>query len=308
MATITYTRAKVYRDTTGTNKVGQTIEVEGSPDKIDLNKSNLGEDLNPGSQYSVSVQCSNDEEYTTAWTSPYPFKTLILANLTSFTGGKGVVNPKITCTYDGDVLRVEDVGVYLSTNASGAGAVKYSGTNEENAQDWNIQGLNENTTYYAVPYVVDDLGREYTGDWADAYSANTGYAVPMVTITGVASTYDSIIGNVMVTTNDTLNSVKLLINPTGGGDYYYKTLSAITGTQAWKISNGDLDDSDNPITINPSTEYRIQIEAIDAHNGTGIAQTTAITAAQSIETIAITGVTEITPKSATVTLSYGNGE
>ena len=309
MATITYTRAKVYSDTTGTTQVGQTIEVQGSPSTIAMNYSTLGVNLSPGSQYSVSVQCTNDEGYVTAWTSPYPYKTLIYADLQSFTGGQASVSPEIICTYTSGVLSVTDVGVYLSTNASGAGAVKYSGHDEQNVgQGWVITGLTENTTYYAVPYVVDDLGREYIGDWAYADSANTGYAAPTVTISNVATTYNSISGNVLVTTNDTLTSVKLSIIPTGGGgSYQYKTLSATTGTQAWSITNGDLDDSSNPITINPSTEYRITFEAINTHGGSSNAQATATTAAQATETISITGVTNVTPNSAIVNLSYGAG-
>lgn len=307
MATITYTRAKVYSDTTGITQVGQTIEIQGAPPKIDINKENLGVDLSPGSQYSVSVQCANDEGYTTDWTSPYPYKTLILANLVSFTGGQGSVKSEVICIYTEGVLSINDAGVYLSTNISGAGAVKYSGIDAVNAGEiWGITGLNENTTYYAVPYVVDNLGREYIGDWANAESANTGYGVPAVTISNVAATYNNISGNVLVTTNDTLASVKLLITPTGGGESHYKTLSATTGTQAWSITDGDLDDSSDPIKINPSTEYRIEIEAINTSGGTGTAQAIATTAAQATETIAITGVTSITPISATVNLSYGS--
>jgi hypothetical protein len=307
MATIIQTRAKVYSDTTGTTQVGQTIVVQGAPPKIDINKENLGVDLNPGSQYSVSVQCTNDEDYTTDWTSPYPYKTLILAELVSFMGGQGAVKSNVICTYTEGVLSINDAGVYLSTNISGAGAVKYSGTDAVNAgQSWGITGLNENTTYYAVPYVVDDLGREYIGDWANAESANTGYDVPAVTISNVATTYNNISGNVLVTTNDTLASVKLSIIPTGGGESQYKTLSATTGTQAWSITNGDLDDLGNSITINPSTEYKIQIEAINTSGGTSTAQAIATTAVQATETIAITGVTSITPISATVNLSYGS--
>lgn len=309
MATITYTRAKVYSDTTGTTQVGTTIEVQGSPSTINMNYSTLGVNLSPGSQYSVSVQCTNNEGYTTAWTQVYPFKTLILAELTNFQGGIGRITPSISCTYTSGVLTVSDVGVYLSTNASGAGAVKHSGGDEQSAeQGYDITGLNENTTYYAVPYVTDNLGREYVGDWANADSANTGYAAPTVTISNVATTYNSISGNVLVTTNDTLTRVKLSIIPTGGGGSdQYKTLSATTGTQAWSITNGDLDDSSNPITINPSTEYRVHIEAVNTHGGTSTAQATATTAAVTPETIAITGVTNVTPNSAIVNLSYGAG-
>lgn len=307
MATITYTRAKVYSDTTGTTQVGQTIEVQGSPSTIDINKQNLGVDLNPGSQYSVSVQCTNDEEYTTPWTSPYPYKTLILAKLLSFTGGEDSVKVKVECTYTEGVLSINDAGVYLCKNMSGAGAVKHSGTDAVIAGEiWGITGLDENSTYYAVPYVVDDLGREYIGNWADAQSTNTGYLAPAVTISSVTTTYNSISGNILVKTNDTVKSVKLSITPTGGGETHYKTLSATTGTQAWTITNGDLDDSNDKITINHSTEYRIQVEAINTNGGTGTAQAIATTAVQTTETISITGVTSITTNSATVNISYGN--
>lgn len=309
MANITTTECKVYSDTTGSKQVGTTITIQGSPSTINLNSTTLGLNLTAGSQYSVCVRCTNDEGYTTDWTALYPFKTLILATLTDLQGGVGVLSPSISCTYTNGVVSVSDVGVYVSTNASGANAVKCSGHDEQNVgQGWDITGLLENTTYYVVPYVVDDLGREYVDDWANADTANTGYAAPTVTISNVAYTYNSISGNVLVSTNDTLSRVKLSILPTGGGgSYQYKTLTATTGTQSWSVTDGDLDDSGNAITVSPSTEYRIQIEAVNTSGGTGSAQTTVTTAAQASSTISITGVTNITPNSATVGLSYGSG-
>lgn len=309
MANITTTECKVYSDTTGSKQVGTTITIQGSPSTINLNSTTLGLNLSAGSQYSVQVRCTNDEGYTTDWTALYPFKTLILATLTDLQGAVGTLEPSISCTYTNGVVSVADVGVYVSTNASGTNAVKCSGHDEQNVgQGYTITGLLENTTYYVVPYVVDDLGREYVDDWANADSANTGYAAPTVTISNVAYTYNSISGNVLVSTNDTLSRVKLSIIPTGGGgSYQYKTLTATTGTQSWSVTDGDLDDSGNAITVSPSTEYRIQIEAVNTHGGTGSAQTTVTTAAQASSTISITGVTNITPNSATVGLSYGSG-
>ena len=312
MAEIISTELKVYAGTTTNGQqIGSTItdSTSGGPATVNLNLSTLGADLQPGQQYCVIARCSNNESFTTEWTSPYAFKTLILAEIVSISGGNASISPKLSFTYDKLVLTNAECGVYLSTNASGTSAVKHTAPGEQEAgKGWTISGLNENTTYYAVPYVIDDLGREYRGDWADAQSANTGYANPTVTISNVATTYNSITGNVSITSNDTISSVVLRIEPTGGGEPQYKTLTAETGTQTWSVTDKDLDDSSNPIDIKPSTEYRIQITATGSHSESKMAQATATTAAQSTATIAITGIDQITPNSARVLLSYGSAQ
>lgn len=312
MATIISTELKVYAGTnTSGSQIGSTItdSTSGGPSTVNLNLSTLGVNLQPGHQYCVIARCSNNESYTTEWTSPYAFKTLILAEIVTISGGNSSVSPELSFTYDNLVLTNAECGVYLSTNASGSNAVKYTAADEQGAsQGWIITGLAENTTYYAVPYVIDDLGREYRGDWAEAETVNTGYANPTVTISNVATTYNSITGNVLVTSNDTISNVVLRIQPSGGGSIQYKTLTAQTGTQTWSVTNGDLDNYSNPIVINPSTEYRIQIDATGSNSGTGSANVAATTHQQSTGTIAITGIDQITPSSARVLLSYGQAQ
>ena len=311
MATIISTELKVYSGTTtaGT-QVGNTITQQGSPATVGLDSSSLGVSLTAGEQFCVIARCTNDEQYTTDWTLPYPFKTLIFTEIITLEGGTGMLSPELSFDYNNQVLTVQECGVYVSTNASGTNAQKIAADDEQEAeQGWQITGLNENTTYYVIPYVIDNLGREYKGDWASAETANTGYSVPTVTISNVVTTYNSISGNVNITTNDTLQSVTLRIIPTGGGSgYQYKTLANTVGLQTWSVTNGDLDDQSNPIVINPSTEYSIMITAVNTSSGSGSATVTATTAAQSTATIAITGVTNITPYSATVNLSYGSAE
>lgn len=310
MATIVSTNLKVYTGTTTSGtQVGGMITKPGSPATVLLDSESLGVALSPGSQYCVIAQCTNDESYTTDWTSPYAFKTLILAELDTVTGGNASLSPKMSFTYDSQVISVQECGVYYSTNSSGSNATKVAASNEQEAgQGWLITGLTENTTYYVIPYVIDDLGREYKGDWASAETANTGYANPTVTISNVATTWNSITGNVSVTSNDTISSVVLRIQPTGGGSIQYKTLTAQTGTQTWSVTNGDLDNSSNPIVITPSTEYRIQIDATGSHSGSGTANVTATTQQQSTATIAITSISNTTPTSAVVNLSYGQAQ
>lgn len=309
MATIISTEIKVYEGTTTAGQqVGNTItdSTSGGPSSVNLNYSTLGAYLNAGDQYCVVARCTNDESYTSDWTSPYPFKTLILAELDTLTGGVGMLSPEMSFTYNSNVLSISDCGVYVSTSASGSNAQKISASDPQEAgQGWQITGLNENTTYYVIPFVVDDLGREYKDEWSNAESANTGYLVPTVTVTNLATTYNSISGNLSVSTADTLSSVWIDIAATGGGPHYRVNKTATTGTQTFSITDGDLDYQGNPISIASSTEYRIVVYATNTSGGTGNGQGIATTAAQSQATISITGVTNITPTSAVVNLSYG---
>lgn len=314
MAVITTTELKVYAGTTTSgSQVGNTItdSTSGGPATISLNLSTLGANLQAGHQYCVVARCTNDESYTTDWTQPYAFKTLIFAEIITISGGNSSVAPELSFTYDNNVISVSECGVYLSTNASGTSAVKYTAANEQQAeQGWNITGLTENTTYYAIPYVIDDLGREYKGDWSDAESVNTGYANPTVTITNVATTYNSITGNLNVASTDTVSAVWVDLWATGGGTHYRINKTAATGTQTFTITNGDTDDSSTPqtIVITPSTEYRITVYAENSHGGQGSAVATATTAARTTATIAITSISGITPTSAVVNLSYGSAQ
>ena len=311
MATIISTEIKVYEGTTTAGQqVGSTItdSTSGGPSSVNLNYSTLGAYLDPGEQYCVVARCTNNESYTSDWTSPYPFKTLILAELVTVTGGNGTLSPEMSFTYNNQVLSVTECGVYVSTSASGTSATKKTASDEQEAeQGWTITGLTEATTYYVIPYVIDDLGREYRGDWADAETASTGYAPPTVTISNTATTYNSVSGNLNVTTNDTLSSVYIDLWATGGGTHYKINKSAVTGVQNFTITNGDTDNSSTPqtIVINQSTEYRITVYATNTSGGVGNAQATVTTAAQSTATISITGITNITPDSAVVGLSYG---
>jgi len=311
MATIISTELKVYTGTTtaGT-QVGNTItdSTSGGPSSVNLNNSTLGAYLSAGEQYCVVARCTNDESYTTDWTSPYPFKTLILAEIVTMTGGSGSISPEMSFTYNSNVLTVSECGVYISTNPSGAGAVKKAASDEQDAgQGWHITGLTENTTYYAVPFVKDNLNREYVGAWSNASTANTGYNAPAVTISNTTTTYNSVSGNLSVSTNDTLSSVYIDVWPTGGQTHYRVNKTATTGNQNFTITNGDTDSNGVTIVINPSTEIRLTVYATNTSGGSGSAVATVTTAAQSQATISITGIQDVTPNSAVVSLSYGGG-
>lgn len=313
MAQITQTTLQLYKgiDASG-EKVGNDIvdNTAGGPQTINLNYETLGAHLDAGDQYFVRAKALNDEGYESEWGEPgseQTFKTLILAEIISISGSNGVLNAELSFTYNSDVLSISDCGVYVSTTAGGTDEQRISAGDEQTAEQWQITTLEENTTYYVIPFVRDNEEREYRPEWTDAEQVNTGYAAPVVSISNIETTYNSLSGNVTVTTSDTLQSVKLSIIPTGGGSYQYKTLTAQTGMQQWSITNGDTDDEGNTITINPSTEYRISINAVNTSGGSGSDEKTATTEQQATSTITITSVVP-SATTATVNLSYGTGE
>ena len=306
MPTITSTTVEVYVGANGSGSlVGSAITKSGSPATVNLNSTELGAALSAGTQYSVRARCTNSDSVTSDWTNYYNFKTLIFAELLSCTGGSGKISPEGQLTYNSHDISVNSCGVYISTNASGANATKYTASDEQHfGQGWEITGLAENTTYYVVPWVKDDLNREFVGAWADAETVNTGYTAPTVVISNATTTTDSISGNITVSTNDTLSSVYIDLWPTGGQTHYRINKTATTGLQTFTITDGDTDANGNTIPINPSTEYRITVYAQNTSGAVGSDLATVTTAQAVASTIAITGVDNITPTSGVVNLSY----
>lgn len=314
MATIVQTTLQLYRGTSASGtKVGNDIvdTTVGGPPTIELNYSTLGAYLNAGDQYFARVKALNDEGYETDWSDPNAqrtFKTLILAEIVTISGSNGVIRPELSFTYNNQVLSVQECGVYVSTSAGGTNAQKIAASNEQEAgQDWTITGLAEGQTYHVIPYVIDNDGREYKPEWTDAETVNTGYKNPVVTLSAddITTTYNEISGPFSVTTNDTLTSIYMTLQASGGTLYRFdKTASA--GLQYFTIRDGERDSNDAIVSITPNTTYTINVYATNTSGGTGSGQASVTTKPQSTSTITITGVTA-RPTSATVNISYGNG-
>ena len=323
MATIVNTYLEVYRGYTHSGtQVGSQITESGSPASVELDLSTLGVDLQAGRQYCVRAKCINSDNVDSGWTDDFPFRTLIGVEfndtdpqLTDFAGGCGGITTSLLFDYDSNDSTPREFGVYLSKSASMANPLKITAPSLRMAQeDWFIDRdskgnlLEEGVTYYGVPWVIDDLGREWHPDWSNAESANVGFHSPTLTISNVSTTSRSISGNVSVSTADRITGVQLCIYAGGGGQPRYFTLSA-TSTQAFTISDGDVDKDGNTVTINPSTEYVFYITAsIQSGCQDGKSENYHATTAQaSTSTIVITSVTGITPTEATANLSYGDG-
>ena len=339
---ITTTEIEVYSGNSVGTLVGTKITKSGSPSSVNLNSTELGVNLQPGHQYCARARVYNTDLVWSDWTTPNAastFITLILAELydahggSAFQGGCGEFTAYVDCTYDSNVIQVSDVGVYLSTNASGANAIKVSAGSEQNGDDgWNITALGgnpiaENTLYYAVPYVVDSLGREYVGDWLhDAESANSGYRPPVITMSNKVTTVNSLSASLNVTSSTTINHIKVYVRAAGQSTYQEFSLTPQTGTQNFTIANGDLDDNGNAITITDSTEYQVYAYAWNrgaaaqggGYNdgcGTRFPQSNAtpnyesfITQAAVAGEVRIDSISNITINSAVCNLSYGSAQ
>lgn len=296
--------------------VGQQVVAQGSPSSMNADISSLGVNLSPGKQYNARAKILTDDQWESDFCAPYPFRTLILAELGTIgadcDGGLAMDDGTLTYdTHDANIYPVT-AGVYVSKNASGAASTKITARSIQDftGQDFNFGALDENTLYYIIPWVVDQDGREYAAPWSDAESARTKYAKPVLTPSNFSHTSRSMSGNVEITTNSVLGSAYFTIQSTGGGTVWRKNLTATTGLQTWDVDDGDTDADGNTITIQPSTSYRLTFYAVNGESGgcTGSAQATVTTDQQTTGTVAITGVDNITPHSARVLLSYGDGQ
>lgn len=280
---ITTTEIEVYSGNSVGTLVGTKITKSGSPSSVNLNATELGVALQPGHQYCARARVYNTDLVWSDWTTPNAastFITLILAELYNAQQGQGAFNGNcgkleafVDCTYDSNVIQVSDVGVYLSTSSDGANAVKVSAggdasQREQRAEDgWDIDTIGgnpvaENTTYYAVPYVTDSLGREYVGSWAnDAESVNSGYRPPVIAMSNKVTTVNSLSASLNVTSSTTINTIKVYVRAAGQSTYQPFSLTAQTGTQNFTIADGDTDDNGNAITIADSTEYQVYVQA-----------------------------------------------
>ena len=334
---ITTTELEVYSGNTVGTLVGTKITKSGSPSSINLNSTELGVALQPGHQYCCRARVYNTDLVWSDWTtinSASTFITLILAEFYAeggspeFSGGCGTLSPAIRCQKDANVIQVSDVGVYLSTNSNGANAIKVSAGDEQHAgQGWEISAIGgnpvaENTTYYAVPYVVDTLGREYVGDWSqDAEAANSGYRPPVISMSNKVTTVNSLSASLNVTSSTTINHIKVYVRAAGQSTYQPFTLTAQAGLQNFTIANGDLDDNGNAITISESTEYQVYVTAANRREAQGggyeddcpsrypLSNATPnyeafITQAAVAGEVRIDSISNITPTSAVANLSY----
>lgn len=344
--TITSTELEVYKGTTVVvgNRVQQKTE-SGSPATVNIGNASMGDTnaLYPGTQYSVRARCTNSESYTSDWTSLYPFKTLISIAWAENQGG----NPDVTLhqingewhlgvgdytviddgtddgttagsiCYDSNAMSLDAIYVYVNTTNNFSTAVRLTSDAQAMGQGYTITNtmlsaagaqftLQENSTYYVWLGVTDDAqtaARTYTTSSA---SVTSGYAAPVISLTNPTHTYNSVGVTATITSTETLTSVTATVVPTGGGTTY--TLAGSTSSpQTFTFTDGATDANGNTIVINPSTEYRLTVTVVTPTHPSTSNYTNITTDSQAVSSIAITSITNVTPASATVNLTYGSG-
>lgn len=313
------TQVAVYLGTTSAGtQVGNTITKSGEPEYVNLNSTELGVALSPGTQYHVEARVQSQDEVWSNWVGR-DFQTKILAVLNRAITGCGAsiyVNGTLTYDTNNPNISVDECGVCISTNASGAGAVDYPISEADftdSGQDAAITGLNENTTYYVVPYVENQDGVRYQDEWSNAITVTTLYNAPTVELSQPTATYNSISGSVLVSTHDaSVTNTRVTIQQAiGGGTSWTKLLQDITTLQNFTLVDGQSMDypSGSQLVIQDNTQYRITVYSTNGQTGgcEGHDSKVVTTPQAQGQTIYIQEIVNIEPTSATVHLLYGDG-
>lgn len=308
MATITQSEVEIYLGAGSTigSKVGNTIVTSGASTAIQANATTLGVNLAPGTQYSARARCTNSEEYTSEWTNYYSFKTLAQANYVS----KSATSNSIT--FCGEIVTtaavtVTECGFYYSTSETGVNAVKVPGTPQEYGQPGiTATGLTEHTMYYMIPYAKDSDGREYKDDWANCEEIMTSYSQATIN-QDLTATYNSVASDFDIGSTTAITAITATLQAVGGGDTYTIDCDPSMPTNSVNFVNGDDDSEGETITILPNTAYRVTI-AVTNSAGDTTNSATITTQQQEVSTIAISSISNITPNSCTVNLTFGSGE
>lgn len=291
-------------------KVGNSIITQGDSTSINVNYSTLGVNLSAGSQYSARARCTNSDEFTSDWSAYYSFKTLANALFAD----KSATSNSIT--FCGEIqttsaVQVVECGFYYSTSETGVNATKVASTDIQGYGQPGVTATNgekgyvvqEHTTYYMIPYCIDSDGREFKDDWANAEEIETPYSKASIT-NDITTTYNSVTGDYTYSSTTSVTEVSATLQAVGGGDIYVIELDPNMTSNTFTFTDGDEDSEGNTIVINPNTEYRVVVNVVNLGGRASNTQT-ATTQQQQTSSITITSVTNITPRSAVVNLSFG---
>lgn len=301
-ATIIQSEVAIYSDSACTTRVGNTIVTNSAATAITADINSLGVTLAGGTNYWAKARCTNSESYVSAWTDAYNFKTLIDVSINSITGiGSNNCDIDASAIYS-NAVSVSEIGYKYSTSADGSNAVTVQCPDQQAWEQYTLTGLQEHTTYYIIPYVLDNLNRSYQPSWDSAEQITTTYAPATATINSNTTTYNSITTNVTLASTTSITNAYVTIQAEGGTLYKFD-LTNTTGAQSVTFTDGATDSNGTTISISPNTTYTV-VCSVTNSAGTATATGTATTAAQQVSAVEISSITNITPNSATINLSF----
>lgn len=300
-ATITQSEVAIYSDSACTAQVGSTIVTNSAATAITADIDSLGVALAGGTNYWAKARCTNSESYVSAWTDAYNFKTLIGISIDSITSISHDSCDIEASAFYTNAVSVSEIGYKWSTSADGTGATTVQCPDQQAWEMYTLTGLPEHTTIYVTAYVIDNLNRT-TLNWADAEEITTTYAPATATINSSSTTYNSITTNVTLASSTSITAAFVTIQA-AGGTLYKLNLNNTTGAQSVTFTAGATDSNGATIAISPSTTYTVTVSVTNSA-GTSTATGTATTAAQQTSAVEISSITNITPTSATINLSF----
>lgn len=203
--------------------------------------------LSAGSEYYCTVESTNDEMISSGESAPYTFYSLPNIQLTGYVNrdSSGFIRQTTITT---DVVNIEDWGLEYDTTSTFNNPKRVSGTT--------VNGLDENTTYYYRPWVMDEFGRTYVNT-TDSDSVTTLYATPKIDFVAI---YGATVGtfSALINITSSINVSSVVAELTTSGNTITKTLTAQTGQQYIDI-----------VGLSQNTNYTMVIKATNAA-GTGV--------------------------------------
>lgn len=241
---------RIYDDAAKTTLV-KTVTTSGGSTSIPVNQ------LSEGTEYWATAQVTDDNNLTSAESSPYRFYTL--PDVVWHSGSPALAGDTISYQNDvvTDTVGTTQVGIVYGTDPNW---VVYSKFYVPGRADGDLHGLAENTTYYVAPYCIDEFNREWI-NFDLAEDLTTPYAVPTLAWTGLATISATTWSQqINITSTAAVSSVVLHWQPVGGSENTMN-LTAQTGTQNCSLTG-----------LTPSTNYRIWVTAVNSA-GTGTSAT-----------------------------------
>lgn len=219
-------------------------------------------DLNPGVEYYATAQVVDQYGLTSAESPVYQFYTIpnpVWAGQSPISDGHTTIDYQINI--ESTDVTEDYCGIAYSTDPLMATYTLYHEVRGEGT----LTGLDENTTYYFAPYVVDELGRQWINFDVER-SRTTGYNNPTIAWVGNPTmTSTSFTQDITVTSTDTVSALTCYFKTSSAGSYTSVPLTAGTGTITVSLSS-----------LIPNTTYNIYVTATNSA-GTGTSSTINVT-------------------------------
>lgn len=293
MANILTTEIEIYEGS-GTENLEHSETLNGSPASYNI------EDLSPGQLYTMRARVTTDEEYTSEWSTLKTFTTMINPGITNLRPINGALVLAGDIEYNSTSVTPARIELLVSKNSGGSDFVAYAvnGPEDWNSGTFEVKGLDQNTTYYAVGRVRDSLDRLWTTPWNEAASVYMPYLPAVLTASVEEVSYTSVTANVSVSSVAAVSSINVQLRDVSSGivvDSISLDTSKINGENQQFVF----------ITLDPDTEYQIIVTATNSA-GTTSETLNFTTLAQQATTITITEFVDITPTTATANITYGS--